>query len=139
MCVTHQSIVLTGEVVGRGLGKEPNYPPARDPGPLYYLKYSLLLTMLPDFKERNARDNVPKVFVVVECVSNHELVRDLETDIVRDVTRAQGSSFPIEKRLPFFSNSLKSVFQHGRDFDILYMFRDVINFFLDDTFKSISH
>ncbi len=91
--------------MGRGLGKEPNYPTARDPGPLYYLKYPLLLTMLPDFTERNARDNVPKVFVVVECVSNHELVRDLETDIVRDVTRAQGSSFPIEKRLPFFSNS----------------------------------
>ncbi len=51
--------------------------------------------MLPDWKERNARGNVPKVFVVVEGVANHELVRNLETDIVRDVTRAQGSSFPV--------------------------------------------
>jgi hypothetical protein len=51
--------------------------------------------MLSDLKERNASCNVPKVFVIVEGVSNHELVRDLETDIVRDVTRAQGSSFPI--------------------------------------------
>ncbi len=81
------------------MGQEPNHTTAREPGPLYY---SLLLTMLPDFKERNARDNVPKVFVVVECVSNHELVRDLETDIVRDVTRAQGSSFPIKSGCYFF-------------------------------------
>ncbi len=77
------------------MGKEPNYPTAREPSPLYYIKYSLLLPMLLYFKERTVRGNVPKVFVVVECVANHEFVRDLETDIVRDVTRAQGSSFPI--------------------------------------------
>ncbi len=92
-----------------GRGKEPNHTTAREPGPLYYIKYSLLLTMLPDSKERNARGNVPKVFVVVEGVSNHELVRDLETDVFRDVTRAQGSSFPIEKNgCHFFLITLKT-------------------------------
>jgi hypothetical protein len=75
---------------------------AREPGPLYYIKYSLLFKMLLYFKEKNARGNVPKVFVIVEGVSNHELVRNLETDIVRDVTRAQGSSFPIKSGCYFF-------------------------------------
>jgi hypothetical protein len=128
--VSRGSTLLKREREGKRVGEEPNHTTAREPGPLYYVKYSLLLTMLPDWKERNARDNVPKVFVVVEGVSNHELVRDLETDIVRDVTRAQGSSFPIKKRLPFFSNSFKNVFHYGRDFDKLFLLRGVINFFL---------